>query len=348
MSVTIKDLAIACNLSAGTVSRALNGHNSVHPETITYVKEMAKSLGYYPNRASKALSARKNPIKIGILLPILNSPFFDDVKKGMLTALREYEDLGLTLKFAEVEGWHESEHVKALESLIVKDCKALCVCSTSFAKVIELLNNEVKKHTPLAYINHQIPEVKPVFFVGPDFYKSGFLAANAVAMCCRGKLEVLVVLGLKCLIGHQERAQGFIDGLNYFEVDYHVVDLVQGEDNDIKSQLVTMDALKANPKINCVYIATGSGVKGACSALISFKGEKPFVVATDEIPTTKDFFLNKVVDVSICQSPLTQGYHVIKKLYQKCTTNMSHEENLIIEPSVKLIGHYLPMPIHAK
>ena len=64
-------------------------------------------------------------------------------------------------------------------------------------------------------------------------------------------------------------------------------------------------------------------------------------------PSSKDNGIARTF-ISICQSPLTQGYHVIKKLYQKCTTNMSHEENLIIEPSVKLIGHYLPMPIHAK
>ncbi|MDR6550458.1 LacI family DNA-binding transcriptional regulator [Paenibacillus qinlingensis] len=67
MRVSIKDIALKCNLSVSTVSRALNGDYGVKSATRTSVMKVAKELGYVPNIAAKELVSQKSKL-IGIIL----------------------------------------------------------------------------------------------------------------------------------------------------------------------------------------------------------------------------------------------------------------------------------------
>ena len=78
MSVTLKDLAKASGVSVGTVSRALNDKKEVSAKTSDRIRQLASELGYIPNRAGRALSAQKSISYIGVVLPSINSPFFDE------------------------------------------------------------------------------------------------------------------------------------------------------------------------------------------------------------------------------------------------------------------------------
>ncbi|MFO7576442.1 MAG: LacI family DNA-binding transcriptional regulator, partial [Pelovirga sp.] len=57
--VTIKEIAGIAGVSRGTVDRVLNNRGKVNFEVEQRVKEIAKRMNYRPNRAAKALAARK-------------------------------------------------------------------------------------------------------------------------------------------------------------------------------------------------------------------------------------------------------------------------------------------------
>ncbi|MCR8658709.1 LacI family transcriptional regulator [Paenibacillus sp. T3-5-0-4] len=67
MKISLKDVALHCNLSISTVSRALNGDYGVKNKTRVQVLEAANALGYVPNLAAKELVRQKSEL-IGILL----------------------------------------------------------------------------------------------------------------------------------------------------------------------------------------------------------------------------------------------------------------------------------------
>lgn len=79
---TIRDVARAANLSVASVSRALNGHDNVHPDTRTRVLAAAKALGYTPNAAARSLSTSKTHA-IGVALPDLHGEYFGELVRGM-------------------------------------------------------------------------------------------------------------------------------------------------------------------------------------------------------------------------------------------------------------------------
>ena len=117
MSVTLKDLAKASGVSIGTVSRALNDKNEVSAKTSERIRQLAQELGYIPNRAGRALSAQKSINYVGITIPSINSPFFDDLKKGIDQALREFKDLGIDIVLKEQEGWDVNKQIEAIDEL---------------------------------------------------------------------------------------------------------------------------------------------------------------------------------------------------------------------------------------
>lgn len=73
LKVSIKEVAKAAGVTAGTVSRAFNGYGDIREETKTTILKVAKELGYVPNLNAKRLSG-KDVKTVAIIL----AGFMDD------------------------------------------------------------------------------------------------------------------------------------------------------------------------------------------------------------------------------------------------------------------------------
>ncbi len=342
MTVTLKDLSKASGVSVGTVSRALNDKNEVSADTAKRIRQLAQELGYVPNRAGKALSAQKNLNTVGILLPSINGPFFDDIKQGIKEAESEFKDLGLEVILREVEGWDVDEHVRTIEELKEHGCKSLALCTVDHDKIRACIDELDKENIPVILINNNVQNCKNVAFVGPDYHRSGEIAA---ALLYKSRsyepLKILIVVGLKSHHGHAARVEGFTRELQRRHCDFEIVDVVEGMDNDIVTQQVTMDALKSHSEVNCIYMASGSGVSGLGAAIIAESLTKFFVIACDEIYTTRELVKSDIIDFVICQEPRTQGYQAIKLLHEYMSKpRLGKMEDYIVDNIIKLKNHF--------
>lgn len=75
ISATMKDIALACGVSEGTVDRALNGRSGIKQETKERIIKVAKELGFRPNHMASCL-ARGSSKTIGVVCASLGNPFF--------------------------------------------------------------------------------------------------------------------------------------------------------------------------------------------------------------------------------------------------------------------------------
>lgn len=75
-------------LSVASVSRVLNRHDNVHPDTRERVLAAVRSLGYVPNAAARSLSTARTQA-IGVVLPDLHGEFFSELVRGMDKAASE-------------------------------------------------------------------------------------------------------------------------------------------------------------------------------------------------------------------------------------------------------------------
>lgn len=344
MSVTLKDLAKACGVSVGTVSRALNEKNEVSAKTSERIRKLAQELGYIPNRAGRALSAQKNVNLIGVLLPSINSMFFDDIKRGIESAADELKDLGISIVMQEVEGWDIQEHLDAIAKLEARGCKAYGLCTVDCPEIVAKINELTAANTPVLLINNYIPDASHVCFVGPNYTKQGAIAAAMIDKCNRGRhLHILVIVGYKIHYGHHSRMNGFIAELDRRKVDYEISEIIEGHDRDIDTQQATMQAFHDHPEIDCVYMTSGSGVSGLGAAIIADGNRNRFVIACDEIFTTRELVKNNIIDFVVCQESTAQGYQAIKKLHEYLNNKYSNSlDDCIMDSIIKIKNHFEP------
>ena len=71
----MKDVALACNVSVATVSKALNNHNDISEAKREEIKKKAKEMGYFPNISARALKTNRT-YSIGVL-------FVDEARSGL-------------------------------------------------------------------------------------------------------------------------------------------------------------------------------------------------------------------------------------------------------------------------
>ena len=90
---TIYAVAESAGVSIATVSRVLQGTNRVASGTRERVLDAARRLDYLPRASARALAAQKHEA-IGLMLPELTGPYFEELLDGFETAAA---DLGLSV-----------------------------------------------------------------------------------------------------------------------------------------------------------------------------------------------------------------------------------------------------------
>lgn len=83
--VTIKDIARICGVGVTTVSRAINNHPDINPQTKKKILDVVKEYNYIPNNAARNLK-RQESKTIALLIKGISNPFF----LSMLKPLEEY------------------------------------------------------------------------------------------------------------------------------------------------------------------------------------------------------------------------------------------------------------------
>lgn len=79
---TIYDIAKELNISAATVSRALNNNPKISKSTCDLVMATATKMNYKQNKLAQALKSGKSH-NIGVIVPRINTNFFASVIRGI-------------------------------------------------------------------------------------------------------------------------------------------------------------------------------------------------------------------------------------------------------------------------
>ena len=75
---TIKDIAKACGVGVSTVSRAINNHPDINPETKNMIMNVIREHHYVPNNNARNLK-RSNTNTIAVLIKGITNPFFSSM-----------------------------------------------------------------------------------------------------------------------------------------------------------------------------------------------------------------------------------------------------------------------------
>ena len=157
--MTLSDVAEAVGVSAQTVSRVLNNHPSVRPETRQKVLAAVQALGYEPNLAARLLASGSSGA-VGILLTAGLSHGMASTFSAIARAVRERGD---TFVLATAEGGDPESVRQALAHLHGHRVATIVVLAQR-ADVLAILSSQRHRGPVVAIISgqHEFSELSTV------------------------------------------------------------------------------------------------------------------------------------------------------------------------------------------
>ncbi|WP_028297175.1 LacI family DNA-binding transcriptional regulator [Olivibacter sitiensis] len=204
---SIVDIAEALNISAATVSRALNGHARISEETKRKVKKKAQEMGYVVNRMASSLRKNRSGI-VGLIVPRI-SMHFHTVFITSLQRLLQEAGYRLMIAQSDDDGTLERDLVEAMFSSRVD---ALVISLSLTSEDYSVFDNFIENRIPVVFYD-RVP-LKPIpytyTFVGDDF-GGGYAVARHLAGL--GAKKIAYISGpLSCNL-YRDRTLGFLKGL---------------------------------------------------------------------------------------------------------------------------------------
>jgi LacI family transcriptional regulator len=115
-ATTITDVAREARVSVASVSRVVNGHENVTPETRKRILDAVERLRYVPHTAARSLITRKSQA-IGVLLPDLHGEFFSELIRGIDEAAREHR-IHLLVSSSHGDATEMAEAIRAMRGRV--------------------------------------------------------------------------------------------------------------------------------------------------------------------------------------------------------------------------------------
>ncbi len=337
MKTTIRKIAQMAGVSRGTVDRVLNGRPGVKPQIRENVMRIARELDYVPNMAAKALAYNKKPIILGVVMPSTEIAFFDEIRKGIDTAVDEMHNMGVRVEFRHMDSRDASSAAAALEGLLELGVSGIMVSAMDDAAIRAKINEAAERKIPVITFNSDVTDCRRLCFVGQNLYKSGRVAAGLMSKVIPGGAEIIVVTGSMAFHAHKERVNGFTDTLAGVGGGFRVAEVIEGFDRYDDTYRKLSEALGRHKQIRGIYMATGH--VGACMDAITEKGltGKVHIICNDILPEIVDNMKKGLIDFTIVQDPFSQGYKPLNLLREYIFLGREPKaEHIYTEISIKI------------
>lgn len=332
--VTLKQIAELAGVSRGTVDRSLNNRGGVDPEVDKRIKTLAKELNYSPNRAGRALAIRKKQPKFGVVLCSIGNMFFTDVIKGIKKAEEELADYGIKVLINEIKGYNLEDQIKAIDELVSEDIKCLALMPIDDKSITKKIKDLMLENMPVVTINTDIENSERLAYIGCDYFLSGKTAAGLASFMMNENSKVLIVTGSSKNKGHNQRIEGFKMVMDERCNSAEIIDVVENNDDDITSYIVTFDTLNKHKDVDLIYV-TSAGVSGVVRAVAKI-GRKINIISCDETNDIIKYVEAGNITATICQQPFLQGYKAIYALFDYIVNDVKPPEKILTACEIKI------------
>jgi LacI family transcriptional regulator len=280
---TIRDVARRAQLSVATVSRVLNGFESVSEGARERVSEAVRELGYVPHAGARSLSlARTNAI--GVVLPDLHGEFFSEIVRGLDKAANR---TGYLLLLSNLHGSPEQASLALravhgrVDGLIVMapqlKAEELAVALPSAIPSILINTRDCSQARAAIHVDN-----------------AGGVRAVIDHLVSLGRKRLVHIAGPEGNMDAEERAAAFHDACGMHDI---ACETVRGDFGEDSGSSAVEELRKRGRNFDGIFAANDNMAIGALQALRSAGITVPGEVAVagfDDIPLAKHLGLTTV------------------------------------------------------
>jgi LacI family transcriptional regulator len=209
--ITIKDIAKALNISASTVSRALQDHPDISKATKEAVNAYAKEHHYKPNAIALSLKMKRTNI-IGVVMPEMVHHFFSSVLAGI-------EDTANTHGFSVIVSQTGEDYEKEVKSINTLQSAHVCGVLASLSKgttQFDHYKDLIENDAPLVFFDRICPGLKTDRVVVDD-YTGAYKAVEHLIKT--GSKRIVFLSAPTNLEISKNRINGYLDALRAYKIE---------------------------------------------------------------------------------------------------------------------------------
>ncbi len=203
--ITIHDIARELDISASTVSRALNNNPKISLKTRKKIQDFALKLGYRPNIIASNLRTQRT-FTIGIVVPLINRHFFSSVISGVEAYASE---AGYNVIIAQSNDQYDKE-TSIAHSLYSNRVDGVIISIAMESEDFTHLSLFTNKSIPLVFFDRAPKEIYTHKIIVDD-YAGGYKATKH--LIDQGYKKIAHISGPLNLQIYKDRLQGYKDAL---------------------------------------------------------------------------------------------------------------------------------------
>ncbi|WP_313386236.1 LacI family DNA-binding transcriptional regulator [Chishuiella sp.] len=328
-NITIYDLSEKLNISAATVSRALNNHPKISQKTKELVLKTAKELNYKQNSLAQALKSGKTN-NVGVIVPYINSNFFSSVIRGIEEELtphgyhviicQSHEDIDL-----------EKKH---LNTLLNAQVDGIFMSVSKTTDEVTHIENAKSTNTPILFFDRK-KDISGISTVVIDDYKAGYLATeHLIEQGCKRISHLSGDLRLEI---YQNRYNGYVQALKDYGITFnndYLITVKSSVDEGVEAVKKLWDL---NLPPDGIFSASDYAALGVCQELRKKKIKIPNDVAIIGFSNEPFTQYMELPISTIDQTPDKMGKISAQVFLEHMNENFSGisiEKRVILDPEV--------------
>lgn len=305
-SIGIPEIAKLANVTIGTVDRALHGRKGIRPSTRDRILQIATSVGYRPNIAARALSARRAPTRIGICIPREIHYYFDQLYEGIEAEARRAELLGVETIWRRTERLGHAE-VEKINELIRLRPAALILTPGSPQELTPVIDEAERHNIRVICVDTDAPGSVRTTAVCVDAEVSGRVAAELLGGMVPPDSQVAVVTGMLNIEDHKRKTEAFRDAYGSFCPRGVVAEVIEAHEDEDEAFQKCYGLFERHTSLAGVYVNTANCLP-VCRAIgaLGLAGRLK-LVTTDLFGEMRPYFEKGTISASIYSRPYVQG-----------------------------------------
>lgn len=324
-NIRIKDIARLAGVSAGTVDRVLHNRGRVSEDALKKITAVMEQIDYKPNLIARTLGSNKK-YSVAVIIPDPgHDPYWGQANEGIRIAQNEWNQYGVSIDLHVFDLYDKESFQKTANQVLEKAPDGIVVAPIFYNESLPVFQLFVSKGIPYVLFNTNIPEVKPMSFIGQNLYESGRVGAELMYLGQNepGKFAVLHIdEDVHDSVHLSEKEKGFRDFFVERKADqFEIVDFIlhPGKEN-FREQLRELFSDKA---LRGVFVSTSKGTAVAAE-LLKETGKGPIrLIGYDLLDDNLKFLREGIIDFLINQNPKRQVNlgisHLINNLMFKRT-----------------------------
>jgi LacI family transcriptional regulator len=324
---TIYDIAEKLNITAATVSRALNNNSKISLATRELVQKTALKMNYEQNKVALALKIGKS-FHVGVIVPRIDSNFFGSIIHGIEEELYP-------------EGYHviicqthdlESREIENINTLLNAQVDGILMSISSPDIDKKIFSQVLKKNIPLVFFDRKL-DIEGVSSVTINDFEGAYNATKQLIE--QGCKRIVHLNGNSKLEIFQQRFKGYkqalIDSGLKFNSDFVIETKSDVEEGKrVGKMLLTMETLPDGIFSSSDFTALGviqelkaNGIKIPEDICIAGFANEPFTKFMELSITTVD------------QSPIEMGKIAAKVFLEQLKTKGNKiEKKIVLTPQL--------------